>query len=136
MRVGYGIGQVDIINTFYKIRPPFNITNLTLAAAIEALKDEDFVNDSIKKNFEEMKNYEEYAKSKGFDYIDSYTNFITLKLGEKYSSKEVAQELLEKGVIVRDLTSYGVNAIRITIGTAEQNSRVFTILDEVLETLK
>lgn len=136
MRVGYGIGQVDIINTFYKIRPPFNITNLTLAAAIEALKDEEFVSDCIAKNFEEMKSYEEYAKSKGFDYIPSYTNFITLKMGDRYLSKEVAQELLQRGVIVRDLTSYGVNAIRITIGTKTQNERLFKVLDEVLEKLK
>jgi len=136
MRVGYGIGQVDIINTFYKLRPPFNITNLTLAAAIEALKDEEFVNECIAKNFDEMKRYEEYAKSKGFDYIESYTNFITMKFGDKYSSKEVAQELLQRGVIVRDLTSYGVNAIRITIGSNNQNDRLFIVLDEVLEKLK
>jgi histidinol-phosphate aminotransferase len=136
MRVGYGIAQPDIIQTLYKLRAPFNITTLTLAAAIEALKDEEFVNDCIAKNFEEMQRYEEYAKAKGFEYIDSYTNFITLKFGDKYISKQVAQELLQKGVIVRDLTGYGVNAIRITIGTQEQNSKVFAQLDEVLEKLK
>jgi histidinol-phosphate aminotransferase len=136
MRVGYGIGQEDIIKTLYKLRAPFNITTLTLAAAIEALKDEEFVNESISKNFEQMKRYEEYAKQKGFDYIESYTNFITLKFVDKYSSKEVAQSLLERGVIVRDLTGYGVNAIRITIGTQDQNTKVFEVLDKVLEKLK
>ena len=136
MRVGYGIAQENIINTLYKLRAPFNITTLTLAAAIEALKDEDFVEECIAKNFEEMKRYEEYAKEKGFDYIDSYTNFITLKFGNLYSSKSVAQKLLEQGVIVRDLTGYGVNAIRITIGSNDQNTRVFKVLDEVLKKLK
>ena len=136
MRVGYGIAQEDIIKTLYKLRAPFNITTLSLAAAIEALKDEEFVQDSIAKNFEEMKRYEEYAKAKGFDYIDSYTNFITIKFEDLYSSKEVAQELLQRGVIVRDLTGYGVNAIRITIGSNEQNTKVFKVLDEVLEKLK
>merc|ERR1711879_313796 len=43
MRTGYGIGSIDIIKTMYKLRPPFNITTLSLAAAIEALKDEEFV---------------------------------------------------------------------------------------------
>ena len=136
MRVGYGIGQENIINTLYKLRAPFNITTLTLAAAIEALKDEEFVTECISKNFEEMKRYEEYANKKGFDYIDSYTNFLTLKFGNLYSSKEVAQKLLERGVIVRDLTGYGVNAIRITIGSNDQNTRVFKVLDDVLEKLK
>lgn len=136
MRVGYGIAQEDIIETLYKLRAPFNITTLTLAAAIEAIKDEEFVNKCIALNFEEMKRYEEYAKQKGFDYINSYTNFITLKVGENYSSKVVAQELLQRGVIVRDLTGYGVNAIRITIGTMSQNTKVFEVLDEVLEKIK
>jgi len=136
MRVGYGVAKEEVIKTLYKLRAPFNITTLSLAAAIEALKDEEFVQDSIAKNFEEMSRYEEYAKSKGFDYIDSYTNFITLKFGDKFVSKEVAQLLLERGVIVRDLTGYGVNAIRITIGSHDQNTKVFKVLDEVLENLK
>lgn len=135
MRVGYGIAQKNIIDTFYKLRAPFNITTLSLAAAIEALKDEDFVQNSIIKNFEEMKRYEDYAKNKGFEYIPSYTNFITIKF-EKFVSKEIAQKLLERGMIIRDLTSYGLNAIRITIGTAEQNTKLFKLLDEVLEELK
>ena len=133
MRTGFGIGQTSIIKTMYKLRPPFNITTLSLAAAIEALKDEAFVDESIKLNFEEMKRYEEYAVSKGFSFIESYTNFITLKFDNKYISADVAQALLEKGVIVRDLTGYGVNAIRITIGTNAQNTRVFKVLDQVLE---
>ncbi len=136
MRTGYGIGKKDIIQSLLKLRPPFNITNLSLAAAIEALNDEDFVYDSIKKNFDEMRRYEQYAESKGFSYIPSYTNFITLKFDDKFISSEVAQALLERGVIVRDLTGYGVNAIRVTIGSNEQNTRVFKVLDEVLFSLE
>ena len=136
MRVGYGIGEASIIKTLYKLRAPFNITTLTLAAAIEALKDEEFVNACIAKNFEEMTRYEDYVTSRGFEYIPSYTNFITIKFGDKFVSKTVAQKLLERGVIVRDLTGYGQNAIRITIGRNEQNTKVFEQLDEVLEKLK
>ena len=136
MRVGYGIAQPEIINTLYKLRAPFNITTLTLAAAIETLKDEEFVTECIAKNFEEMTRYEDYANSRGFEFIPSYTNFITIKFGDKFVSKVVAQKLLEKGVIVRDLTGYGQNAIRITIGRNEQNTKVFEQLDEVLEKLK
>jgi len=132
MRVGYGIASINIIENLYKLRPPFNITTLTLASAIEALKDEEFVNNCIVKNFEQMKRYEDYANAKGFKYIPSYTNFITMYLGN-YISKNIAQKLLEKGVIVRDMTGYGFNAIRITIGTDDQNTKVFKILDMVLD---
>ncbi len=135
MRVGYGISNPDIINNLFKLRPPFNITTPTLASAIEALKDEEFVNDCIVKNFEQMKRYEDYANSKNFKYIPSYTNFITMYL-DGYSSKDIAQKLLEKGVIVRDMTGYGFNAIRITIGTQSQNTRVFEILTTILDNTK
>ena len=135
MRVGYGLAKEDIISTFYKIRAPFNITTLSLAAAIEALKDEEFVQDCIEKNFIEMKRYEKYCQDNGFEYIPSYTNFITILL-KNFISKNVAQKLLEKGMIVRNLTGYGLNAIRITIGTNEQNTKLFKLLDEVLEELK
>jgi histidinol-phosphate aminotransferase len=131
MRVGYGVSNEDIIQSLHKLRPPFNITTLSLEGAIEALKHEDFVTACIEKNFDEMKRYEEYASNKGFKYIPSYTNFITMYL-DGYVSKDIAQELLQRGVIVRDMTGYGFNAIRITIGTNEQNTKVFKVLDEVL----
>jgi histidinol-phosphate aminotransferase len=132
MRVGYGISNQNIIQNLYKLRPPFNIATPTLASAIEALKDEKFVKTCIKKNFKQMKRYEEFATSKGFKYITSYTNFITIYMGD-YISKDIAHKLLLKGVIVRDMTGYGFNALRITIGTKEQNTKVFDILNIVLQ---
>jgi histidinol-phosphate aminotransferase len=131
MRVGYGVSNESIIQSLHKLRPPFNITTLSLEGAIEALKHEEFVTTCIEKNFEEMKRYEEYATQKGFKYIPSYTNFITMYF-DGYVSKDIAQALLERGVIVRDMTGYGFNALRITIGTNEQNTKVFQVLDEVL----
>lgn len=124
MRVGYGIGEESVIKALYKVRPPFNVTNLSACAALAALEDEEFVQKSVFSNFEEMKRYEEFAVAKGIETIDSYTNFITYFFREK-SSKEIADKLLRKGVIVRDLTSYALNGIRITIGTKEQNDRFF-----------
>ncbi|MEA3384366.1 MAG: histidinol-phosphate transaminase [Campylobacterota bacterium] len=131
LRVGYGISNEKIIQTLHKLRPPFNITTLSLEGAIASLKEDKFVNMCIEKNFKEMIRYEEYAVSKGFKYISSYTNFITIYI-DGFVSKDIAQKLLEKGVIVRDMTGYGFNALRITIGTNEQNTKVFETLDKVL----
>lgn len=131
MRVGYGIGTPEIVTTLHKLRPPFNITTLTLAAAIAALKDEAFVSTCIEKNFEEMERYVAFAKRIGLEYIDSCTNFITFVL-DKHNSKTVAQTLLEQGVIIRDISSYGINAVRITIGKKEQNTVVLRKLEEIL----
>lgn len=134
MRVGYGIARTEIMEALYKVRPPFNVTTLSLVAAVAALKDQDFVNRSVELNFIEMKRYETFAKENQIDFINSYTNFITFIIDESRSSKEIAQILLKKGIIIRDLTSYGINAIRITIGTPEQNSRFLDTFKEVLAT--
>lgn len=132
MRVGYGIAQAPIIEAMYKVRPPFNITTLSLEAASVALEDEAFVQECIADNFKEMERYEIFARARGIDVIDSYTNFVTLSLPEEKNSSKIAQELLKKGMIVRDLSSYGLNAIRVTIGTNLQNSRFFELVEPLL----
>jgi len=62
MRVGYGIANENIIKVLYKVRPPFNITTLSLLAGIKASKDEEFVQKSVALNQEQMAKYIEFAK--------------------------------------------------------------------------
>ncbi|WP_456470971.1 histidinol-phosphate transaminase [Caminibacter sp.] len=128
MRVGYGVANKEIIKNLHKLRPPFNITTLSLAAAVKALKDEEWVSKGIKNNFKEMEKYISFAKEKGIEYIESYTNFIVLFIE---NSKEISNKLLKKGIIVRDMSSYGFDAIRITIGKPEENDKVIDILREI-----
>ncbi|MDD2449242.1 MAG: histidinol-phosphate transaminase [Sulfurimonas sp.] len=132
MRVGYGLAPAAIIKELYKLRPPFNITTLSLEAAKVALSDEEFVKNSVVNNFSEMKRYEEFAKKQKIDIIESYTNFVTLCLNPSQNSSQIASLLLKKGMIVRDLSSYNMNAIRVTVGTKEQNSRFFELMQEIL----
>jgi len=132
MRTGYGIANSKLIAELSKMRPPFNITTLSLAAAIEACKDETFVEESIALHQQELVRYERFANENGFGYIESYTNFITYLFDENRHSSKIAQALLEQGVIIRDLQSYGMNAVRITIGTEKQNDRLFEVLKKVL----
>ena len=125
MRVGYGIADAKMIEQLYKMRPPFNISTLSLAAAIEACKDESFVDESIALHQEQIKRYEAFAKENGFEYIESYTNFITYLFNDNMDSTKVADALLQRGVIIRNLASYGMNAVRITVGTQRQNDILF-----------
>ena len=132
MRVGYGIASAPIIKELYKLRPPFNITTLSLEAASVALEDEEFVTNSISSCFSEMQRYEAFATEQKIEMIESYTNFVTLLLPENKNSTELADALLRKGMIVRDLSGYGMNAIRVTVGTPEQNSRFFELTEQLL----
>jgi len=132
MRVGYGVANSKIIKELYKLRQPFNITTLSLEAASVALDDEEFVNKSIALNFDEMKRYEEFVKEKKIDIISSYTNFVTLCLNENQNSSDISTKLLKRGMIVRDLSGYGMNAIRVTVGTSKQNSKFFELFSELI----
>jgi len=132
MRVGYGVSHKNIIGELSKLRPPFNITTLSLEAASVALEDEKFVNNCIALNFDEMKRYEEFANKQKIDIIESYTNFVTLCLNETQNSTQLCDALLQKGMIVRDLNGYGMNAIRVTVGTKEQNKRFFELASALL----
>ena len=132
LRVGYGLGGADIIKALYKLRAPFNVSNLALKAAVAALDDKEFTQKTLENNFSQMKIYEEVAKKQGIKIIDSFTNFITYFFDEKDSS-DLSLKLLKKGIIVRDLKSYGLNAMRITIGTPYENERFFTEFQKALE---
>lgn len=130
MRVGYAIANEELTKNLSKVRPPFNITNLSSLAATKALEDEEFTQKCIASNFEQMKRYEDFASKHNLKYIPSYTNFINIFLSQ--NSSAVSDKLLRQGIIVRDLASYSLNAIRITIGTPSQNDIVLKNLDEVL----
>jgi len=132
MRTGYGIADSKIIKELYKLRPPFNITTLSLEAASVALEDEDFVNKSISLSFDEMKRYENFAKDYKIGIIDSYTNFVTMVLNKNQSSTDISNTLLKRGMIVRNLAGYGMNAIRVTVGTKEQNNRFFELIKDLI----
>lgn len=144
MRVGYGIGNVEMIKALHKVRPPFNITTLSLLAAITALKDEEFITHSLSENFKQMRVYEDFAKTHNIAFIPSWTNFITF-VGDFYENLGVANEsstkfdstkfcdfCLQKGVILRNLKSYNLNAFRVTIGTQAQNKRVLELFSDFL----
>ena len=128
MRVGYGIANEFIIKNLHKLRPPFNITTLSLAAAVSALDDQEWVKKGLKNNFEQMNKYIDFAKEKNLEYIESFTNFIVFYIK---NSTKIANELLKNGIIVRDMASYGFDALRITVGKPEENDRLINILRKI-----
>ncbi len=132
LRVGYGIATDSVIATLSKLRPPFNITTISLKAALAALKDKDFAQKSLKNNRAQMAVYESFARKNGIEFIESYTNFITFFFKEKIDSPAVCDYLLKNGIIIRNLKSYNLNAVRITIGTEKQNKKVLKYITKFL----
>jgi histidinol-phosphate aminotransferase len=123
LRIGYGIAQAGVVAAMDRLRTPFNVTGVSQAAAIAALDDVEHVQRSIASNASERKCLlAEFAKL-GLRAVPSHANFIFIDIGSE--APTLTGELLQEGVIVRPLAWMGwPEAIRVSVGTAEENDRL------------
>lgn len=131
LRVGYGLSHPELAGVLNRVREPFNSNSLALAAAEAVLDDADYLQAALRLNHEQMRRYEAGFRALGLGYIPSVGNFITLDLARP--AAPVYEALLREGVIVRPIAGYGMpNHLRISIGTADENSRCLTALRKLL----
>ena len=131
LRVGYGIADADAIALMHRIRQPFNVNSLAQVAALAALDDDAHVLECVRM-IEAGRHYlyDEF-KSIGLQYVPSRANFILVDVGR--SAADIYQKLLHQGVIVRPMTPFGLEtALRITVGTPEENRKLVKALRAVL----
>ena len=133
LRVGYGISSKSNIRYLGKLRSPYNITSISENAAIAALRDIKFINKTLKNNLSQLARYEKFASNHNIQYIDSYANFITLIFDDTVDSTRLCNFLSKKGILIRDLASYKLNAIRITVGTKYQNTKLIESIKKYLK---
>jgi histidinol-phosphate aminotransferase len=126
LRVGYALANPAVADVMNRVRQPFNVNSIALTAAAAALDDMEFVAKSYAENRAGMRQIEEGARALGLEYIPSYGNFITLRVGK---AAEVFKRLLKRGVIVRPVAGYELpEHLRVTIGTPEENERFLAAL--------
>jgi histidinol-phosphate aminotransferase len=131
LRIGYGVAAPFVADLMNRVRQPFNANNLALAAAQAALEDADFLEQSFASNKAGMKEIVVGLARLELESIPSYGNFVTFRVGEAGYTARVNQELLQQGVIVRPLAGYAMPEwLRVTIGTAAENTRFLTALAE------
>ena len=130
LRAGYALAHASVADVMNRVRQPFNVNSLALAAATAALDDMEFVAKSYAENLQGMRQLEEGARSLALDYIPSFGNFLTIRVAQGgKSAAEVYKRLLRRGVIVRPVTGYGLpEHLRVTIGTAEENRKFLAAL--------
>jgi histidinol-phosphate aminotransferase len=130
LRLGYGIGNPDLIAGLEKVRQPFNINSIAQAGALAALDDTDHVRRTRDNNAAGLKLYVEAFQKLGLEFVPSAGNFILVRVGEGQRVFEAMQKL---GVIVRPMAGYQLPEwIRISVGTPEENARCITGLETVL----
>jgi histidinol-phosphate aminotransferase len=130
LRVGYALARREVADLLNRVRQPFNVNSLALAAASAALGDAEFLVRSKAVNDAGMAQLTAGFARLGLEWIPSRGNFVSVKVGD---AAAVFQALLRQGVIVRPVANYGMpDYLRVSIGLAGQNERFLEVLAEIL----
>lgn len=130
LRVGYALAASEVADLMNRVRQPFNVNNLALAAAVAALGDEVFIAESYELNRKGMAQIVAGLQRLGLEHIPSSGNFVTFKVA---NAAAVNQKLLQQGVIVRPIAGYGLpDWLRVTIGKETENARFLAALENAL----
>ncbi len=131
LRLGYGVASAPMADLLNRLREPFTVNNLALAAGEAALADHEHVRRARDFNAQGLAELAAACERLGLAYIPSVGNFIAVDVGRP--AGPVYEALLRRGVIVRPLAPYGMpNHLRITIGTPAQMDRLLAALPQAL----
>ncbi|EGD59901.1 histidinol-phosphate aminotransferase [Novosphingobium nitrogenifigens DSM 19370] len=131
-RVGWATGDADVIDMLNRIRGPFNLSLSAQATALAALADQDFVRHSREHNRAERTRFVaaiEALGNHGLRPLPSQANFVLIEFRGALTAEAAYLGLMEYGYITRWLPGQGLpQALRITIGTAEQMNAIAAAL--------
>ncbi|MCY1291779.1 Histidinol-phosphate aminotransferase [compost metagenome] len=131
LRVGYALSSAQVADVLNRVRAPFNVNSLALAAACAALDDAEYLAESRRVNDAGMAQLEEGLRELGLRWIPSKGNFIAVDFAR--DAAPINQALLQAGVIVRPVAGYGMPTfLRVSIGTQAENARFLAVLGQVL----
>ena len=131
LRIGYIIAHPDIINLINRIRKPFNINNIALAAANAALNDKTHLDKIIKHNEKERTKVFHALKALKLNPLPSAGNFIMFHAIT--NAQRTFETLLNHGIIIRPLNAFGLpEHLRVSIGLTKENDRFIEAIKELL----
>ena len=132
LRVGYALGNADVIAVMERVRESFNVNGPALAAAVASLADATHLQSSVDATRKARGALAAQLTTRGFVVWPSQTNFLLVQFGAETSRIEHA--LLARGVVLRPMSGYGLpDCLRITVGTAEENTHLLKALDASVE---
>lgn len=131
LRLGYGIGgNMELLERMKKVSQPWNVSIPAQMAGIAALKEEDYVRDSLKVIRREKAYLIEELRKLNYKVYDSKANYLFF---EAYPG--LYDLCLEKGILIRDCSNYlGLKEgyYRISIKRHEDNEKLIKALREVV----
>lgn len=128
LRIGFAIGQPDLIEKLNRVRAPYNVNRLGQVAGVAALEDPGHLDRTRAVVLEQRPQLRAALAERGVPTPPSQSNFLLAKVGDR--GQAIRQALLEAGVLVRDGSGVGFPGhLRIAIGTKEQNARLLDAWD-------
>lgn len=122
LRVGYAIGDPELISFLERTKQPFSINLIACLAARAALKDEARLKKVLDNSAKARLFYYDALKATGLSYVPSEANFVLIRIGDR--AEEITRTLFERKILVRFMGSYGFpDCIRISFGTPAENKR-------------
>jgi len=135
LRLGWGFGPAHVIDALNRIRGPFNVSGMAIAAGIAAVRDREFVAKSVEHNEQWLPVVTEELERLGLTVTPSVGNFILIHFPDVNGKRAVDADayLLERGCVLRLVGNYGLpNALRMSIGSEEANRTVIAHLKDFL----
>jgi histidinol-phosphate aminotransferase len=121
LRVGYGVMDAAVADLLNRVRQPFNVNALAQAAALAALDDTAYVDESRRLNREGLRQLEAGLRTQSLRFLPSRGNFVLIEVGD---AQAMYRALLRQGVIVRPVANYELPTwLRVTVGTPAENER-------------
>jgi histidinol-phosphate aminotransferase len=136
LRVGYGVGPAELVTAIGKVRRAFDITSPAQVAAVASLAAPGVITELERRrrvNAEGRPAIERALEDHGFESVrPAVANFVFAEVGE--DSRPLFEQLLREGVIVRPTAGFGApGAIRVTVGTREENALFAEALGRVVD---
>jgi len=129
LRIGWGYGPQEIIDVMRRVRQPFNLSGVQLAAAEAAAKDRDWLRTCVDLNAEQRARLTGAVRQLGLACDDSSANFVLVRCADAVEADAADQALKAAGILIRRVSGYGFpEGLRITVGDAQQTDRVIAAI--------
>lgn len=137
LRIGYVIGDSEVIRSFDKVRMHFGVNSIAQAGALASLKDTEFVVSVVQETAKGRNEMVDYFGGQGFHPLPSSTNFLTVDVGDRLLAEQLVETLLQAGVFIRKPSQPPLGGcIRVTIGHTEQRQLFYERFESSLKAIK
>lgn len=136
LRIGFAVGPDAVIESLYKVKLPFEPGLLAQHAAVAALNDDDFLDQTTALNKKSLELLEKGFTEIGIQQVPSAANFILTIMPNEQFAATFCEECLNHGLILRHVNTFGIPAgVRINSGTLDETNFALTVIKNVYQKL-